>query len=370
MKIQYILAATLFSTVSYNAMASSATCATAQAGDPNDEVDELAIYTTWWMSDATILGTPAYVIVANNPAGGSVGHVSGSVRTNINGAYDDCIIVSGNATVGADLRAYAGNDTFRLSGNAVIGGSILAAEGNDDVEIGGNASVGTNVDLGNGTNTLLMSANAEVLGNVIGGTGYDYIEMTASSTIAGTITTGDGGDVIHLRDVASVADINMGNGSDSLMIVGPLISLGGSLNGGDDASTDDGYIDSLSFNGWSGNAPVMTNWERIRLNAAHLNFGTSSYIHTEEFYIGNASSVTATGATHEITGNIENSGIIDMSDGNATGNFIIGGNYMGSGTLNLDIDLANEQSDKITVSGDVNANGTLDFTRVGGDHDG
>lgn len=350
MKIYSMLLAGLLSAVSYNAMASAVTCATAQAGDPNNEVDELAIYTTWWMSDAAIVGTPAYVIVGNNPNSGSSGAVSNSVRTNSNGAYDDCIVISGNGTVGNSLLAYAGNDTFRMSGNASVGGSILAAEGNDDVELSDDIRVGADIDLGTGNDSLSMSGKAVVEGNILGG---------------------DGDDEITLNDAVSVADINMDDGSDALTINGSDVILNGVLDGGDDVSFTDSYTDSLTFNNWSGTTPNMMNWEIIQLTASQMDLGGGTTVETEQFNIDATSTLITQNGNHEITGNVNNLGTINMSDNIVTaGGLTVGGDYTGSGAIILDVDLGNLVSDTLFVGGDVNAQGTLDFNRIGNDHDG
>lgn len=275
------------------------------------------------------------------------------------------LLIEERGFVMGNVNGGGGDDCFELHDQAAISGDVIFAEGDDTIRLSDDTYIGS-ADFGDGANSLLMTGTSEIGRTVTFGSGNDVVNLTNSVMIGGNITMGAGDDEITLSNKVSVADIMMDDGSDILTINGSGVALGDVLDGGDDVSSQDGFVDTLIFNNWAGNTPQMDNWEVIQLNNSGMALAPNSNIETENFIL-NSSVLTAEGGMHNITGNVENYGTIDMSDNDTSGNFIIGGNYIGTGALNLDVDLANQQSDTLTVGGDVNAQGTIDFNRVGSD---
>lgn len=320
---------------------------------------------------------------------------AGSLAGNINlGTGNDTVILQDYVYLGGTIDAGDGNDSVSLinttfangtvvimgSGNdtgiitsSTVNGDIFANEGSDELTVNGTTLINGNIYSGDGEsdeNLIAMYNQASVNGNINGGTGIDNIYLYNEAAIIGDTKTGANDDVMELNDSASVVLVNMEDGSDALTINGADVIINGTLDGGDDISSADGWVDVLTFNNWSGSAPDMINWETIQLNASLMDLGDSSNIVVSDFNIDASSVLTAVGGPHVISGNVDNLGTIDMSDNNPTGGLTVGGNYTGSGTLVFDVNLANEQSDILTVGGDVNAQGIFDFNRVGDDHAG
>jgi hypothetical protein len=170
----------------------------------------------------------------------------------------------------------------------------------------------------------------------------------------------------HLLDIV----VNGGDGSDSVSIFSPVRLFKSVLDGGDDREIADGFVDTLTFDGWSGdlNGSLLVNWEQIVFqNGARISFDTGMVSTGHEpgtapqtnlpygLNIVNGASLVL---SHDLTveGNVHNEGTIDLlQDGNVTTRLIVENDYSGdAGTVALDVVLNDASlilSDRLIING-------------------
>jgi len=196
----------------------------------------------------------------------------------------------------------------------------------------------------------------------------------------------------HGDDVITIDDadirglvINGGHGSDHVTIKTPVSLDGAELDGGDDASIADGFVDWLVFERWSGdlNASLLHGWEQITiddfsdivLGGNELNTSTDlgtdplngmiyglSLIHGTQVKI--PSDLT-------INGNLQNDAEVNLSDGGLPGEVLtINGDYgSNGGVLDLDVVLGSSissKSDTLHIRGDTSGTTQLHIDNIGG----
>ncbi|WP_171182195.1 autotransporter outer membrane beta-barrel domain-containing protein [Ruegeria sp. HKCCD8929] len=231
--------------------------------------------------------------------------VTGAVRgdgegQDASGAFDDAdtITISTTGTVGS-VHGGVGGDTVVLSGGTI--GSATGDDGADQITLDG-ATVSATIDGGADADTIAL--NSGTVADVIGGTGNDTVTLDGA-TVLGTIDTGDNVDTVSLLsgsvsrvDTGGSADtitldgavvagtvfagagddrmtwssgnmagFNGGDGSDLLTVTASEYDLSQILDGGDDASVADGFIDELTLDGVNGDLTGgnLINWEFIHL---------------------------------------------------------------------------------------------------------
>jgi len=214
---------------------------------------------------------------------------------------------------------------------------------------------------------------------------YGDVDYASEQNIS-AIPLRHGDDTIRLHD----ADLRHGylqggDGSDVLSIYTPVLIEGSTLDGGDDCSAADGFVDRVEFEQWSGdlNGSQFHNWEQIRLHDAsaitwlddNISIGIENGI--------DASSGLPYGLIvddnsrlnfyHDFTidGNLHNGAIVDLQDGNASGTVLkIEGDYTASsGQIYLDTVLSNASpsiSDMLVVKGSTSGDSVLKITNIEG----
>jgi outer membrane autotransporter protein len=237
-------------------------------------------------------------------------------------------------------------------------GNEANGDAGDVINLDG-GSVGGFVN-GEGGADIVNLTGTTVSGNLFGGGGGDTFNVTGGSTSG--IRGESGSDVAIWSGGIITTDIVMGTGTDRLDIIGP--NFGGSANqsaltlldGGDNASSADGQVDTLNLIGVRHPvagpallAPVQ-NWERIFvLSNARLTLGNASRtIDGELFNIDASSIVFATGpATFTFGGRLENLGVLDLRDGAANSILDAAGQYFGGAgsTLFVNAELGAPGSD-------------------------
>lgn len=236
-----------------------------------------------------------------------------------------------NATTGAGALGGASNDTMLNFGS--VNGSVILDDGTD----------------------ILLNAGL-ITGAVDLGAGDDNADLLAGSTTVGPLTAGPGSDSVIVRAAVVAA-----------------------LDGGDDASSADGMVDTLLFNGFVGALPAVANWEAIILSQdTHVSVGpTPLTLDTEVLTIDASSSFTAAGggsgtyaviSTGTTSGNLILLGRLVLRDGAAGDRFVVGGNFSGGGRIALDAVLGGSGSpaDRLAIGGDVIGTTLLQVSNVGG----
>jgi outer membrane autotransporter protein len=358
-----------------------------------------------------------FTITVNNNQGGTITGVNGS-GVNIDGESSIAIITnSGNIIGNFDSTKYDVGDgdgvdvdgIVNLINNGVIrgigagglnDGSLNNSEGvsigggtivnNAGAVISGENSTGTAskgngilVDDSNGSNAFAATVltNSGLIhgksgfGVKIIGTFADTITNNAGGVIRGTgattLQTGGGDDVVINRG-AIISDtgsaIDLGEGNDSLTILGGQASIVGNADGGPGT-------DSLVINPGGGT---------FTMSGSFLNFESTQFVSGKTVITGNTSFGTGItvssgslivngnlnapfvivggggllGGNGFVSGSVTNGGTV--SPGNSIGKLTIGGNYTQTSHGTLLIEVAGPgHNDRLVVHGTARLNGTL-----------
>jgi len=150
------------------------------------------------------------------------------------------------------------------------------------------------------------------------------------------------------------------------------------LDGGDDLSSVDGQIDTLTFSGFEGAVygKDLKNWEQIVVaDGATLSFSSDSTdveVQAGDFGEAGMGLITQTGGTVQafdglrVRGNLLNSGRLTMQDGDADDSVTVTGDFGGGGAVLMDADLADETADRLTINGTATGTTTLFVSNIGG----
>lgn len=354
----------------------------------------------------------------------NAGTVGGSIFTDsaTSGQTGNDTVVIAGATVGGSVVTEDGDDVVQLSGGSV-GGSIDTGAGADQIALLGGLVVG-DVNAGDDDDVVVLDG-ADVSGGIRGGSGSDSIELSSGSV--GFVEGNDGDDLIVWANAAATVGagglnngaILGGSGSDIVVINDPTIDLSAmTLDGGDDVSAADGFVDVLALlNGWSGalNGSRTRNFEVLYIDGGTVVFDDAAITVSSDSGIDSAlsaaagfpvpygilvdnggildatNSLTVNGnvtlrdstllvgnagtSSARISGQLENpfGSIVDLwSGGPATGDVLhISGNYIGGGELRLDAALdASSAADTLIIEGIVLSGTTLIHVRDVGDGTG
>ncbi len=272
--------------------------------------------------------------------------------------------ITGNLLTGNDKDILLVKDNARINGSANMGAGL------DEATIS-NTAIVANMDLGGDDDTLLVQNNAKITGLTKLGAGNDGAIIKDFAEVA-NLDAGIGDDITTVSDVTTIGAVNMGDGSDELILNGDQITLTGTLDGGDDISEADGFVDRLTFNGWNTSLPNVdyVNWEYMTLENSNFTVDGQKELNVGTLEVKNNSSLkvnTDLPSDVKVNGNLANDGTIDMSNNKVGGGLTVAGDYTGNGTLVMDVNLKDETSDQLVVGGDVQSSGNIDFNRVGGD---
>ena len=288
------------------------------------DVDSLGGDDTLELRDGTIgsvyAGDGADTINITDPEGSNLSDLTdGEVDDNNSGEAQNIVLDA--VHIDNLIDGGAGDDTITMDsrlarvGNFMDGGGITGGDGNDTIEL--LDGLAFHVWGGNGDDNIILD----------GGFVYNYIDG------------GNGNDFIYW-DEGIANEVRGGDGSDQLKIDSFAYESGPILDGGDDLSSEDGYIDTLTFIlDYEQDASLLRNWERIVI------WGSSKM----EFF-----------------GALDVGGGLD-ADGNDLGldilfgglvqfiprHFVVTGNIANAGTLDLAYD---DRFDTLTLSHDSSGN--------------
>ena len=257
----------------------------------------------------------------------------------------------------------------------------------DDIdEIGGNMVVTT---AGNVTGTAILNLGNDTF-NLKGGDWNGNIYLDGQ-----TASVDDGDDTFNWTDGALHSGVYGANGSDTFNISSATYDGSQILDGGDDTSTADGWIDTLNFSGINAttDGANLLNWEAMNLdngstltltgssltvgdltagtgislaNGSTLN--TDSIALTSNMNIDSSSKFAISGAT-TVTGAVTNAGTIDLTTNSDTNQSLtIDGNYTGNnGTIKMNTvwnapggaNGEDSSSDTVSITGNADGNTTI-----------
>jgi outer membrane autotransporter protein len=322
------------------------------------------------------------------------------------------------------LTSISGNASITLSGGTVAmtgpGAHALdaeAANGAVTVVVGPSATATATGADSTGVRALSMTGgdvSVTLAGTVTGGSGTGLaVETGTAAGQTSSVTIGSGADIgagsgVALTNNGGDSDVQvsgsaivrgsvaLAGGSDDLLIDGADMSQMTTLDGGDDLSSADGFVDTLTLKGLSGSltGANFLNWENVVLdgssiafvdnqlvtgsdagnglslvNSATLDAG-SGFALTGNLDIGAGSLLQATGAgVFSFAGSVGNAGTMDFRNGVAGDQITVGGDYVGAGgALHFDTSLGGDGSatDFLHVFGNVSGTTLLYVQALGG----
>ena len=311
------------------------------------------------------------------------------------------------STAATDVLGCASDDTIVIDGDAVVANAIEGAGGSDSVSVLGNASAaiinvagdGSDASAATDNNNSVLVNTTGTVGTVIGGDQADAITLTAGTV--GTVVAGGGADTIIANgaDVTTSIDAGAGNdivtwsagtvaaiatglGSDALTVSASEYDGSQVLNGGDDLTTADGMVDTLTFKNLTvaATGANVTNWENVVIDGGTVSFSDNAlttgsdaktglsivnggaldagdaFALTGNLTVNAGSTFDGTGAgagVYSISGDLINNGVVTTQDGVVGDTITVAGNYSGTGILSVDIDTATDTIDTLVIAGDV-----------------
>lgn len=317
---------------------------------------------------------------------------------------DQILCDADNDPAGANVSSLGGDDTLTLNG--VTLGTVDTGSGNDRVDIT-ESDIQVHLTTGDGDDIVTMRERRTSVGDYYGGgidtgAGNDRVEVYDGVVFDLTMGSGndevllDGGYIFNYLDMGDGDDVfhwdegvldlfRGGNGSDTVRIDAFAYDTETILDGGDDYTADDGYVDSLRFIlDHQIDGQLLQNWERIIVNGSSritlsgsLTVGGGSYegdLLGLDIRFGGI--VDFIPADYTIRGDVVNAGTLWLVDerynrlniaAHDSGRF---GNYTGrDGRLWLETELAadNAPTDLLTIAGDTGGRTFVQIYNRGGD---
>ena len=293
-------------------------------------------------------GTSSFGIASGimNPASSSDAEARVNAGSIITSGLEGTGIIVQNAGLGVGRIIVSGTSSITASGPDALGLAVQVAQagGSYVVDVNDSASV--------------IGGQAAAIGTLSAPGSTGTIDIAPAATVDGT-TNGmaaifdAAGDVsINVLGTATGA-IVLGDGSDTLNL--DSIDLSGLtlLDGGDDASLGDGFIDALRFVGSSGTlaGSNIANWENVIIDTGAV--------------------ISFTGNNTLTTGvlNINAGGTLSLQNGAVDDALNIDGSYTGGGALNMDVTLndgATDLTDTLVITGDTAGVTTISIANIGG----
>lgn len=336
-------------------------------------------------STTTLDGTS--VVATVNTCGGVTTLTGSTAATDVLGcASDDTIVIDGDAVVANAIEGAGGSDSVSVLGNASAAIINVAGDGSDasaatdnnnSVLVNTTGTVGTVIG---GDQADAITLTAGTVGTVVAGGGADTI-IANGADVTTSIDAGDGDDTVTWS-AGTVAAIATGLGSDALTVSASEYDGSQVLNGGDDLTTADGMVDTLTFKNLTvaATGANVTNWENVVIDGGTVSFSDNAlttgsdagtglsivnggaldagdaFALTGNLTVNAGSTFDGTGAgagVYSISGNLANNGIVTTKDGVVGDTITVAGNYSGTGILSVDIDTATDTMDTLVIAGDV-----------------
>lgn len=322
-------------------------------------------------------------------AGGSVsstGSNAAALAAVTSGAGTATVVQAAGLTASATgansngIRASAGG-TGRYAVSAA--GSVTGGSGSNAAAVHTAGAAGGTIDIAAGATldgsrsgiavidedgAVALTTAGALTGHILTRGGNDAIQLVGGS-VAGQVDAGSGDDRFTWSGGSLSGGFLGGDGSDTALVTAPGYNGSQLLDGGDDASAGDGFVDRLTLQGATVTAggDTLRNWESITLDNTRLTLagapltvgaGSDGAGAPLGLFIQPGSSVSMGQQAFTITGDLHNAGLLDLrSPAGLPGNVLsLYGNYAGAnGIVRINTALGGDASatDKLVVNGNT-----------------
>ena len=314
----------------------------------------------------TTTGTNGFAIYDAGGAGALLVNNSGTISA----ALDGRAIVSNSAatinnlagaTLTGTVTLSTGNDVINNTGIYNVSGANDFFAGTDAINnlAGGvlNVAAGSSIA---GLETLSNAGTANITSGVIFDLGNTALVNNGTLNAAGTIDFGTGVDVldnnltgiINITGATSLTGLDTFNQSGRINLNANTLTLSGGAFG------NAGTIDT------SGSASILgiTSFD----NAGILDLAAGTFTVAAVPFI-NSGTIFADEGTTNITGqtSFSNTGTIDLSDGLTNDQLTIFSDFAGSGSSTLMLDVDDDISDQLIITGAASGSTTIDANLIG-----
>jgi len=320
--------------------------------------------------------------------------ISDSNVSNVGSGYSD--------VYGFDYTPFDGNDTIVLDNvnftepnyyYPAVPGAVGGGKDDDWIEMSRGEAY--NVSGGHGNDIIIIAEGTHFhqcsyvddlgLSRLCGIYGdVDYVLELNASHDQSYISSHHGDDNITIYDAdLSGIVVNGGHGSDTLALFAPVMLAGTYLDGGDDGSSADGFVDRVIFEQWAGdlNGSQFHNWEQVvLLNASNITFSDTNitvsgdsgiFLSRPYGLILEDNSQLNLYHNFLVDGSLHNRAVLNLQDHNASGTILeVSHDYTAEGgELYLDTvlnDGTSTISDVLRVKGSTAGNTVIYINNVGG----
>ncbi|NKB58598.1 MAG: PEP-CTERM sorting domain-containing protein [Alphaproteobacteria bacterium] len=186
---------------------------------------------------------------------------------------------------------------------------------------------------------------------------------SAESTFGSAIVNDQGDSISTVNTGASITgEVRLNNGSDDLTFDGGDFSNVSVFDGGDDASSADGFVDKLTFKNVSGSldGDKAVNWETVAIGSGG-NISLDNTLNTELVEVTDGGSIGGTGT---INGNLVIAAGGAGGPGNSPGDLTVNGDFALDAGASLFLEVEGTslgEFDRLLVSGDLFLEGDIEF---------
>ena len=347
--------------------------------------------------------------VASGSGNATTEQTGGSVTANGSNAVAIAAVTAGAGTATAIQAAGLTASATGANSNGISAfarGSGRYAVSVAGSAIGGSGSTAAAVHTsGAGGGTIDIASSAQLDGSRSGIAVLDEtgaVALTSAGTLTGDILTNAGNDSISLIGGSVRGKVDAGadddrftwsggtllggfygqNGSDTAVVSAAGYNGSQVLDGGDDASAADGWVDRLTLRGVTATAggDTLRNWETIALDNTRLALagtpltvgsGVDGSGNPMGLFIQSTSTLSMGQSAFTVNGDVYNAGLINLRHASGVpGNVLsIFGNYAGTGGIvQLNTALGNDASatDKLVVNGNTSGTTRVLVTNAGG----
>ena len=337
-------------------------------------------------ADAFKLTSNAGITFEDETDGATITGGHDGINAEITGATGGISITTTGTTTGGDygINVYnhgTGAVNITTTGTTIgtTGNGIFAKIYGTDLTINAATTTGATDGI-NAINSGTGALNITTSGAITGGTGYGIRTITAANKTSnitlnsGTVVSSTAGLGIYNNEGNSITTVNSGASVAGKIALGKgidiLVLAGGDLSGVTQFDGGGGILDILKFSGFSGsiNSARISNWESVEINKGSTIAFSNKALTINTLGINTGGTLNAVSGTFALTGNMSNSGTVNMADGDTGDKVTVSGNSAGnatgSGAIKIDVDTKANTSDQLAIAGNSTGTTKLAFTNI------